>query len=608
MKYLKKVILVLICALALCNATILNAQVWYQEANFGGTARLGAYSFSIGNIGYIGGGETSSNLSDMWSYNPATNSWTQEASFSNTRSLSTSFAIDTLGYVCCGYNGGYYGDLWAYSPATNSWTVQTPLTSTGAVPRYAPASFVINGQAYVGTGVHGGTLNDFYQYTPGPSGGTWVAVANFPGLARYSASGFAIGSEGYVGLGQSISQNVDFYQYDPASNTWAQMANFPAEARNYVTSFSIGNEGYFCCGNGTSSESLVDCWKWNATTNTWTQIANFGGGPRWIAATFTIGYNAYVGTGQYRDSNKYKNDLWKYNPCAPGQPAAIFGSASICDGSTQTYSIASVENAASYTWTLPNGWTGNSTDTFITVVAGSTGGTISVTADDSCGSSPAQTMNVVVNANPSPSIIPNGPTTFCDGGSVNLDAGTWSAYSWSDLTMSENDLITAGGNYMVTVTDFNGCTGMASQSVTVNSLPIVGSIISPSSTVCYGTNVTLNGTGAVIYSWSDSIIDGTPFMAVASNLYTVIGTDSNGCTGMASQMVTVNSLPNVGSTALPSSTVCYGTNVTLNGTGAINYIWNNNVADGVPFMAVASNTYNVIGIDSDRKSTRLNSS
>src|ERR1035441_7424518 len=152
---------------------------------------------------------------------------------------------------------------------------------------------------------------------------------------------------------------------------------------------------------------------------------------------------------------------------------------------------------------------------------------------------------------------------------------------------------------MVTVTDFNGCTGMASQSVTVNSLPIVGSIISPSSTVCYGTNVTLNGTGAVIYSWSDSIIDGTPFMAVASNLYTVIGTDSNGCTGMASQMVTVNSLPNVGSTALPSSTVCYGTNVSLNGTGAINYFWNNNIANGIPFMAVASNTYNVTGIDSN---------
>ena len=63
----------------------------------------------------------------------------------------------------------------------------------------------------------------------------------------------------------------------------------------------------------------------------------------------------------------------------PAQPGAITGSITVCQGSSQTYSVAAVTGATSYTWTLPSGWTGTSTTNSITATAGSSG-TISVTA------------------------------------------------------------------------------------------------------------------------------------------------------------------------------------------------------------------------------------
>ncbi len=48
--------------------------VWTQKANFGGTARIGAVGFSIGNKGYIGTGMNGNGqpyaFMDLWEYDP----------------------------------------------------------------------------------------------------------------------------------------------------------------------------------------------------------------------------------------------------------------------------------------------------------------------------------------------------------------------------------------------------------------------------------------------------------------------------------------------------------------------------------------------------------
>jgi len=72
----------------------------------------------------------------------------------------------------------------------------------------------------------------------------------------------------------------------------------------------------------------------------------------------------------------------------------VDGPESACAGDALTYAIEPVTGVETYTWTLPADWTGSSTSNIINVVAGETGGTVSVTADNECGSSSPVTIDV----------------------------------------------------------------------------------------------------------------------------------------------------------------------------------------------------------------------
>jgi hypothetical protein len=91
--------------------------------------------------------------------------------------------------------------------------------------------------------------------------------------------------------------------------------------------------------------------------------------------------------------------------------------------------------------------------------------------------------------------------------------------------------------------------------------------------------------------------DGVAFTPASTQTYTVTGTDANGCTNTAQTTITVNALPTVG--AGSNQTVCAGTSVTLSGSGASTYVWNNNVQDGVAFTPASTQTYTVTGTDAN---------
>ena len=110
----------------------------------------------------------------------------------------------------------------------------------------------------------------------------------------------------------------------------------------------------------------------------------------------------------------------------PAQPGTISGSTNPTQGSTQTYSISEVSGATSYTWHLPSGWTGSSTTASITTTVGSSGGTISVTANNSCGSSTGRNLTVTVGCS-----TPAQPGTI--SGSTGPTQGSSQTYSISEV-------------------------------------------------------------------------------------------------------------------------------------------------------------------------------
>jgi len=127
------------------------------------------------------------------------------------------------------------------------------------------------------------------------------------------------------------------------------------------------------------------------------------------------------------------------------------------------------------------------------------------------------------------------------------------------LTNTTNTLQTV--NYAVSSILNNGCTGgNFTANITVNPLPIVN-INAASNSVCAGDAVTLSGLGAESYSWDNSISNGVSFIPSSTLLYTVTGTDINGCVNTATKTVVVNTHPIV---TIPTTIVdrC--------GTGAFN--------------------------------------
>lgn len=121
----------------------------------------------------------------------------------------------------------------------------------------------------------------------------------------------------------------------------------------------------------------------------------------------------------------------------PLTPGPISGPTTVCDGITQVYNVSPVPGATSYTWTLPDGWSGNSTTDMIETIPGPNGGTISVSASNSCGSNQTsypRSLDVSVTSAPEPPGSISGPVNVCQGSSATYSISPVTdaiSYTWS---------------------------------------------------------------------------------------------------------------------------------------------------------------------------------
>ncbi|MFZ4520619.1 MAG: FISUMP domain-containing protein [Bacteroidales bacterium] len=114
-------------------------------------------------------------------------------------------------------------------------------------------------------------------------------------------------------------------------------------------------------------------------------------------------------------------------------------------------------------------WSNSATTASITV---SMPGSYQVTATDINGCISSSSQLVAVNPLPVGLITPNGPTVFCQGGSVILNASGGIGYKWSNSTTASTITVLTSGIYTVTVTDGNGCINSAYREIIVNPLPV----------------------------------------------------------------------------------------------------------------------------------------
>lgn len=143
---------------------------------------------------------------------------------------------------------------------------------------------------------------------------------------------------------------------------------------------------------------------------------------------------------------------------APTQPVSISGFTSVCVGAgASTYSIAQVQGATSYTWTLAGGWTGSSSTNTIFATPGSSA-IFSVVASNACGASSAQTLSVTVNPIPTLMVSTNS-TLLCVGQTATLTSAGANTYTWNPGGTGSSIIVspTITATYTITGIDVNGC-------------------------------------------------------------------------------------------------------------------------------------------------------
>jgi N-acetylneuraminic acid mutarotase len=166
------------------------------------------------NIIYVIGGDINSsgngNIATVESYNPATNTWTEEAPMLVAKGQAAAGLIGTTIVVADGATNGQgtTGDTEAYDPATNTWKT----LASDLVSRYASCQGSIGTKLFDMGGQITPTYSDDFQL----SKNKWTTTATVPQSVMFPASAvfkkqlYCIG--GWSANGGPIIGNVQIYQ------------------------------------------------------------------------------------------------------------------------------------------------------------------------------------------------------------------------------------------------------------------------------------------------------------------------------------------------------------------------------------------------------------
>jgi PKD repeat protein len=264
----------------------------------------------------------------------------------------------------------------------------------------------------------------------------------------------------------------------------------------------------------------------------------------------------------YKQPKCYK-DAGPYEVHAPLVADFDFNEVCFCNNTTFTDTTTSgVKPYYSWDWDFGDG-TAHSSAQNATHHYGSTGTynvTLTVTDSDSPPNSDSQSYNVTVHTNPTVNITPDGGELTCTTTFIILTADTTgsactvTSYQWykDDVALSGETgttlNVTSPGDYKVEVECVNGCTDDDEVIVTQNITPPEATA-SSNSPVSQGATIQLYGGPDVmtIYDWtgpdgwksSDRNPTRTGATTAMAGTYTLIVTNSNGCTDSDDVTVTV---------------------------------------------------------------------
>lgn len=467
-----------------------------------------------------------------------------------------------------------------------------------------------SGNVYVTGFSYGGQLldNDYATVKYNSTGvQLWAERYNGPLSEEDNAYDLVVDNNEFVyvtgrskGIGNG--QNITTIKYAPNGGTplWIKTYNGPGNGFDEGRSIMLGNSGaLYVTGtsaiSGTNNDYLT--LKYDTSNGNINWEARYNGPANDADQAYSMDLDAneniYVTGGSKFPGNGFDFNTikWCQFETSAGQDT------SICVGDSI---MLNAVGGISYSWspslglsctTCPNPWAKPLVTT-----------TYVLTSTNNSGCIDLDTITITVNSLPNNSITPNGPTTFCQGGSVTLTGPNNMNWLWLPTNQTTQSIqVASSGTYTLVVTNINGCSASAQQVVTVNPLPNVDAGLDTN--VCNGSKVQLNASGATNYTWTPSLgLSCTncpnPLAGpIVNTKYFVTGTDNNSCSKIDSVFVTVKVTPTA-SFLKTSDTLCLDINpnlgllnTSLNSTSRIWYFGDGNQSTSLN----ANHTYASLG-------------
>lgn len=225
-------------------------------------------------------------------------------------------------------------------------------------------------------------------------------------------------------------------------------------------------------------------------------------------------------------------------------------------------------------------------------------GTYTCTITDPLGCSKQDTVLLQYPSffNVNPATIQNTSCASSSNGSItiNLTGGIAPyTYSWSNGATGAVNSSLVAGSYTVSITDQNGCTILQTNTITQpTALNVIPSLVNNN---CFGGstgNISLNVSGSTppyTYAWTPNVSSSSIGSGLVNGNYTIVVTDSNGCTSIANATVTSPTALVFNASITNSTCQLPNSNINVNPAGATSgytYNWSNGI--------VSSNNLNIL--------------
>lgn len=302
------------------------------------------------------------------------------------------------------------------------------------------------------------------------------------------------------------------------------------------------------------------------------------------------------------------NDTSYINICVI-EPSIITASDSnVCAGSSTNLTVSTPIQGTSFVWN-----TGETTSSITVYPYAQTTYSVISSFSNVCNLVSILIINVDTESLVS---ITNVNNQLCYGDSLLLNATNCLTYNWnltiglsSDTGSSVFVSPTSTTLFQVRGTNANGCE--SKDSIVINIIPKPTIVASPSSTfLCKNDSIEILVSGGQSYVWTptNNLFNINNFTVMAkpltNQIYSVKGTDSNGCTNISQVNIQVDPGPNV--LINPNNPyICQGDTIHLIASGAINYSWYPNLwqlySNGPNFTVqpLANISYHVIGTNAN---------